>query len=231
MDRETRKGLQHDGLVDAVSTGAAHFQTHSRAYIAAGAVLAILVLILAVFLYRRSASQSEAARLLNSARSSAALEEIVEKYPATSAAPLALLSLADFCFRQGELEAAQGRYDLFLKSYPEHESAAFAQMGIGYCLESRGQLAEALAAYRLVEGKFSGSSLGAEALFNAARVQNAQGVASDALITYGLIVSQYPQSAFASSAREAMARLSGGGAVASGPAAVPAPSPSPGEAD
>lgn len=106
MDKETRKGLQHDGLVDAVSSGAAHFQTHSRAYIAAGAVLVILFLVLAVFLYRRSASRSEASRLLNSARSAAALEEIVEKYPGTPAAPLALLSLSDFFFRQGQYEAA-----------------------------------------------------------------------------------------------------------------------------
>lgn len=208
MDKLTRKELQHDGLVDAVSSSAAHFQTHSRAYIAAGASLLVLILLVAVFLYRRSAGQAEASLLLNRARSAAELEAIVEKYPASEAAPLALLSLADFLFRQGQYEAAQGRYRRFVESYPEHESAAFAQMGLGYCQEALGQLPEALDAYRLVEGKYPGSSLGAEALFNAARIQNALGSPSEAQITYGLIVSQYPQSAFAASAREAGARLS-----------------------
>ena len=217
MERSTRKGLQHDGLVDAVSSSAAQFQKHSRAYIAAFAAIVILALVAAAVFYRRSASRAEAARILNTARSSAALEEIVQKYPGTPSASLALLALGDFLFRQGQYEAAQGRYRLFLETYPEHELAGFAQMGIGYCQESQGKLEEAINAYRLVEQKFSGSSLGAEALFNVGRCQAALERVPEALITYDLIVSQYPQSSFVSAAREQTARLSGGGIPASTP--------------
>lgn len=97
--------------------------------------------------YRKSQEVTAQSMLFNS-RAAEQFQEVMDKYPKTSAAPLAHLALAGQYFDEGQYELAQHVFGQYLQKYPKHSLRADATLGNVQCLESMGQFDEALEGYQ-----------------------------------------------------------------------------------
>lgn len=105
-----------------------------------------LAFVIGFLAYRtwRQNQQARASELLARAQSPAQLQEIVDRYGSTAAAPLAMLALAAQQFEAGQYELARYTYAQFEKKFPRHPMRTATQLGQIQCLEAVGQFDEAL---------------------------------------------------------------------------------------
>jgi tetratricopeptide (TPR) repeat protein len=203
----TRKELQHDELVDVVSTVSSHLQRHRRFYLVVVALAVFGAVALAVFLGLRSRDRKQAAQLLGRARTVGELVEIYEKYPSTAAAPLALKTEADHFFREKRFQRALSAYELLFERYPAHPAAPFAVLGAAYSREALEKWEEALLSFRKVMDDYPDASPAAEAAFCLGRVYLRLGRLDSARSAFLEAIKLHPWSVFAHLARERIAYL------------------------
>jgi predicted negative regulator of RcsB-dependent stress response len=130
--------------------------------------------------------------------------QIIAKYPGTTAAGNATLLLA------GKLRDAK-RYDdaiqtlqTFMDKYPKHPLIAAGDLGIAQVLDNEGKQDEALSRYEEVAAKYQDSYTAPVALLAQASILRHQGKNEEARRVYENFVTQFPDSVFAQEANAEM---------------------------
>lgn len=203
----TRKELQHDQLVDVVSFVSAHLQRHWIIYLIALAAAVAGAVFLTLATLRHSRAQERASELLGRARTLGELAEVYEKYPATAAAPMALMTAAAHFFREGRFDRSLTAYRALLDRYPDHPGAPLAALGAAHSLEGLEDREGALEIFRKAREEYPDSSAAPEAVFNRARIHLDLGRTDSARSAFEELIIRYPWSVFSHLARERLARL------------------------
>lgn len=212
--------------------------------------LAVLLLAAAavggVFWMNRQASQKaqalerEAANLL-AARSTgdpknadsllkqaiAKYREVVEQYPRTASAPLAMFHLGNAQVQANDLAAAIETYQRFLLLYGGNPAlAGLVQQRLAYSYLLKGDREQAAKAFAAIVGS-PGALLKDQALFELARLEESQSRPEGALAHYQELIKTYPNSPFTSEATIRTKVLDVKSKEASPPPPPPAPSNQP----
>jgi tetratricopeptide (TPR) repeat protein len=153
--------------------------------------------------------------------------KIVDEYPRTPSAPLALFSLGNALVQANELDAAIEAYKRFIVMYGSNMSLlALVQQKLGYAYLLKGDRDQAAKAYSTVLEN-PGSLNRDNILFELARFEESQSRPEGALAHYQDLMKTYPTSPFASEAaiRVKALEVKKSPETAPVPAAAPTPSP------
>jgi tetratricopeptide (TPR) repeat protein len=123
----------------------------------------------------------------------AALTAVLSKYPGTAAAVTASLPLAATEVRLGQLDAAIGHFESYLRGAPSSEPLRTAALdGLGHAREAKGELPQALEAYeRMAREESAGFEAGMGA-FNRARILALMGKKQEAAQAFADLVAANP---------------------------------------
>ncbi len=194
--------------------------------IGVGLAVAVFVGISSYRNYRQSQEITASSQLFNS-QAPEQLQQVVEQFPKTSAAPLAQLALAGGYYDQGQFEMAQNAFGAFLQKFPTHSQAIVAELGGAQCLEALGSYEEAVAGYDKFIAAHKGRYLEAAAVFGKGRCLEQLGKRTEARALYEDLLLADPKGRWAGRAEYALQyvdkeiRLAAKGGTA--PAAVVAP--------
>jgi outer membrane protein assembly factor BamD (BamD/ComL family) len=174
------------------------------------------------FLVARSIGDPKnAENLLNQAM--AKYREIVERYPRTAAAPLALFHLGNTQVMANDLPAAIDSYQRFILQYGGNPAlGALVQQRLAYTYLSKGDREQAAKTFTVIVDN-PGALLKDQALFELARLEETQSRPEGALAHYQTLIKTYPSSPFTSEATIRTKVLD----VKSKEAASPSPPPPP----
>jgi len=147
--------------------------------------------------------------------------EIVEQYPRTTVAPLALFHLGNTQIMANDLPAAIDSYQRFMLQYGGNPAlGALVQQRLAYTYLSKGDREQAAKVFTaIVENP--GALLKDQALFELARLEESQSRPEGALAHYQTLIKTFPSSPFTSEATIRTKVLD----VKSKEAASPPPSP------
>jgi TolA-binding protein len=180
------------------------FREHGQpVLIGLGLALAIFLGIGAYKNYRQSVAL-RAAQMLAGARSSEQLQQVVNLYPSTASAPIAMLALAGQYYDAGQFDLAQFTYAQFEQKYPKHPMILSAEIGKAQCLEGSGQLDQALTAFEAFSAAHTNHFLTPTARLGYARCLTQLGRYEDARAAYEEFITAYPNSGWASLAETAL---------------------------
>jgi TolA-binding protein len=112
-------------------------------------VLVVAAVLIATTTYRahKTHSAEAASVMFGGVKNAQQFQDIVNQYPGTGPAQLAMLGLAKSQYDNGDFVLANSTYTDFEKKYPKHPMVSIAQVGRIHCLEAMGQTAEALAGF------------------------------------------------------------------------------------
>ena len=126
--------------------------------------------------------------------------EIVEQYPRTAAAPLAMFHLANTQVQGNDLPAAIDTYQRFLLLYGGNQAlGALVQQRLAYSYLLKGDRDQAAKAFAAIL-ETPGALLKDQALFELARLEESQSRPEGALAHYQELIKTYPNSPFTSEA-------------------------------
>ena len=126
--------------------------------------------------------------------------QIVEQYPRTSTAPLALYHLGNTLAQANELSAAIEAYQQFLTSYGSNPSmAGLVRQRLAYVYMIKGDRDQAVKALTGIL-ETPGTLNRDQALFELARLEESQSLPGGALAHYQELIKTYPNSPFTSEA-------------------------------
>jgi predicted negative regulator of RcsB-dependent stress response len=180
------------------------FREHGQpVLIGLGLALAIFLGIGAYKNYRQSVAL-RAAQMLAGARSTEQLQQVVNMYPSTASAPIAMLALAGQYYDAGQYDLAQFTYAQFEQKYPKHPMKLSAEIGKAQCLEGSGQLDQALTAFEAFAAANTNHFLTPMARLGRARCLTQLGQYEDARAAYEEFIAAYPDSGWASLAETAL---------------------------
>jgi predicted negative regulator of RcsB-dependent stress response len=172
-------------------------------------VLVGIGLAVAVFLgwsaytnYKKSA-ESTASDSLFRAQSVEQIQQVINQYSSTRAAPMAYLSLASAQFDAGQYDLANHTFAEFQQKYPDHAFALQAELGQALCKEASGQLNEALGAFELFASAHTNHYLVPLAVFGKARTLEQLGRFPEAKAVYEDFIAASPTNSPWSSRAEA----------------------------
>ncbi len=166
-------------------------------------VTLIIIVVCGIFLFDRYLKASKVAKetkaniALANARGVADLEEVINEYGSTSAAPQAMMSLAMAYFSEGNYDAAQEEYEKFLKKYGKHDMALQAELNQITCREAKGEYSEANLLYNDFASTHKNSYLVPVAIMGEARCLEAMKSPIEAKCAYEDLVVSYPGSSWA----------------------------------
>ena len=161
--------------------------------IGVGIALAILLAYGAYKNYKQS-TLMRASQTLMSARNIEQLQQVINQYPSTPSAPIAMLTLAAEYFQSGQYDLAQSTYAQFQQKFPKHPMTAAADIGKAQCLEASGQIEQALAAFEAFALANPGHFLYALAIFGKGRCLTQMGRYTEARAVYEDYLAANPQS-------------------------------------
>jgi predicted negative regulator of RcsB-dependent stress response len=138
----------------------------------------------------------------------AALSGVLSTFPGTRAALTATLPLAATEVRLGQLDAAVGHFEAYLRDTPTTEPLRVAALdGLGHAREAKGELPQALEAYeRMAREEGAGFEAGMGA-FNRARVLVLLGKKQEAAQGFAEFVANHPGTPAARMGQERLAAL------------------------
>lgn len=148
------------------------------------AVAAALFLGWSLYRNHQAQQRTAAATMLFSAQNAEQIQQVINRYPGTPAAPLALLIMAGEAFDQGQYDYAQSLFNRFLQEHPTHELRDQAAFGVIQCIEAAGRTQEALAAYEAFAAAHPGHYLEPAARFARARCIEQMGRLEEARAAY-----------------------------------------------
>jgi outer membrane protein assembly factor BamD (BamD/ComL family) len=126
--------------------------------------------------------------------------QIVDQYPRTSTAPLALYHLGNALVQTNELSAAIDAYQRFLTLYSSNPSmAGLVQQRLAYVYLHKGDRDQAVKAFTGIL-ETPGTLNRDQALFELARLEESQLRPEGALVRYQELIKTYPNSPFTSEA-------------------------------
>ena len=127
-------------------------------------------------------------------------QQIVDEYPRTPSAPLALFGLGNALIETNQVDAAIEAYKRFLSTYGSKVSlAGLVQQKLAYAYLTKGDQAQAMTAYSAVIDS-PGFLNRDQALFELARMEESQSRREGALQRYQELIKTYPKSPFANEA-------------------------------
>jgi len=126
--------------------------------------------------------------------------QIVDQYPRTTTAPLALYHLGNMLVQTNDLSAAIEAYQRFLASYGSNPSfAGLVQQRLAYVYLLKGDRVQATKAFTSIL-ETPGTLNRDQALFELARLEESQSRAEAAVARYQELIKAYPNSPFTSEA-------------------------------
>src|SRR5512146_1618575 len=126
--------------------------------------------------------------------------EIIEQYPRTSTAPLALFHLGNALVQANDLPGAIETYQRFILLYGDNASlGALAQQRLAYTYLLKGDRDQAAKAFTSIVNS-PGALNKDQALFELARLEESQSRPEGALAHYQELIKTYPSSPYASEA-------------------------------
>jgi len=147
---------------------------------------------------RSTADPKNADTLLTQAL--AKYREVIEQYPRTSTAPLAMYHLGNAQAQANDLPAAIETYQRFMLLYGGHSAlAGLVQQRLAYSYLLKGERDQAAKAFAAIVER-PGALLKDQALFELARLEESQSRPEGALARYQELIKTYPTSPFASEA-------------------------------
>jgi TolA-binding protein len=138
------------------------------------------------------------------ARSTEALQSVVQDFPSTEAALLANMALGDLYFQQSQWDKATASYQRVIDQFPGSVLTPSAEMGIAAIAEATDKAAEALKKYKNVALFFPKSFQAPQAQFAAGLLLEGDGKYQEARECYEDVVNRHSKSAWKN---EAMSRL------------------------
>ena len=170
---------------------------------------------------RSTADPKNAESLLNQAM--VKYREIVEQYPRTAAAPLALFHLGNAQSQANDLPAAIDTYQRFMLLYGGNPAlGALIQQRLAYSYLLKGDREQAAKAFSAIVGS-PGVLLKDQALFELARLEESQSRPEGAVAHYQELIKTYPNSPFTSEATIRTKVLDAKSKQSSVPPPAPAP--------
>lgn len=163
---------------------------------------------------------------LGAGLTTARLQMIVDRYPKTAAAPLALLALASQFYANGQYEPARNAYLKLEQNYPQHVFAPAAELGRAQCAEAAFMVDAALASYEKFITAHPDYYLTPQAIFGKARCLEMRGAFDNARITYEDFLAKHPQSPWEGHVRSALQILEMKKRAQAKGQLMPAPAPS-----
>ena len=117
--------------------------------VAIGLAVAVAIFI-AIILHRhrQETARQEASELFASAQGPQQLEAVIDQYPNSPEAPMALLTLASERYGAGEFELTEMHYHQFLDQFTDHTMRPAAELGLTHCHEALGRTEDALNGFR-----------------------------------------------------------------------------------
>lgn len=202
--RLTKEELKHDTLVETAVKVEGFYETHKQTvWMAAGGVVALIVVILALQNWMGSSALDESFALMQAksaygqrqlADAQAKLQQVQANYGGSAAAE-AQYYLARIKFDQGDYSGALMDFEACLSSYsPDAATTQGAMAGIAGALEATGRTDEAAAKYLEIADKFAEEAYATEALTQAARIYLKQNQNDKALEALDRIIQGYPES-------------------------------------
>jgi TolA-binding protein len=126
--------------------------------------------------------------------------EVVEQYPRTAAAPLAMFHLGNAQVQANDLGGAIETYQRFMLQYGGNPSlSALVQQRLAYTYLLKGDREQAAKAFAAIVER-PGALLKDQALFELARLEESQSRPEGALAHYQELIKTYPNSPFTSEA-------------------------------
>lgn len=176
---------------DAVQIPISHkalawFEANKRQTLWGAAVILVVGVIVAFFIYRQNEAEIAASEALSNvsmsqASSAGARTDTVEGYlkvaathPGSKAAARALLLAAGGLFVDGKYDEAKNQFERFRREYSDSQFMGEALLGIGACLDAQGKTRDAMAAYKDLIDHRPGDSNVPQAKFALARLHEAQ---------------------------------------------------------
>lgn len=92
----------------------------------------------------------EAMKLVENAKNDSDYQIVIQKYPSTAAAILAMVNLGDTYWEKGEFAKARATYERFLEIHPDHVFSPFVRNMRGECLFQENRLAEAKVTFEAI---------------------------------------------------------------------------------
>lgn len=171
------------------------------------AFLFVIALVVGAYMvYRQRAAQS-AFNMLTNAKSIAQLEEMLNRYPSTEAAPLGMLALAKAYYDSGNYERAYGTYMEFQTKYASHTMAPVAELGIAHCMEATYQMDQAVEAYSKFASVNTNHFLVPLSMLGKARCFQQIGRYKEAMEIHEDIIVKYPDKSWRVQAEEALQQI------------------------
>lgn len=153
--------------------------------------------------------------------------EVVEQYPRTATAPLAMFHLGNAQVQANDVAAAIDTYQRFLLLYGGNPAlAGLVQQRLAYSYLLKGDREQAAKAFAAIV-ESPGALLKDQALFELARLEESQSRPEGALAHYQELIKNYPNSPFTSEATIRTKVLDVKSKEASPPPPPPAPSSQP----
>ncbi len=150
-------------------------------------------------------------------------KKVVEEYPRTPTAPLALFNLGNASLQANELDAAIEAYKRFVVMYGSNVSLlGLVHQKLGYAYLLKGDRDQAAKAYSTVL-EIPGSLNRDHALYELARLEESQSRPEGALAHYQDLMKNYPNSPFSNEAAIRLKALEVKKTSAAAPATSPAP--------
>ena len=170
------------------------FQKYAKP--AATALVIVFAVILASKFIQSQNAKKEAAgdAALMNAQTIEQLQDVLDNYGSTDAAPMALMALAREQFNAGKVDEAEALYERFTQKNGDHEMAINAEFNLIACKEAKGQLGDAHLLYGKFADEHTKSFLAPAALMGQARCLESLGQLDDAKVVYENIMVNYPGS-------------------------------------
>src|SRR5437660_5109048 len=183
---------------------------------------------------RRAATASAA---LASANTAQEYEQVIARYPNTSAAADAYILLAQAQRKERKFTEANKTLETFIAKYPKHELVSTAKMAMANNLEAMGKTDEALATYQQIASAYPNSYAAPLAMLSQVYILKAKNRNDDARRICETIFTQYRTSFWAGEAMQQLRLIKPISSPAPGPtqtgtappllARPPAPAPQP----
>ncbi|MBN1481565.1 hypothetical protein EH223_04310 [candidate division KSB1 bacterium] len=203
--RITKKQLKEDKLI-TYTVKAKDWLDENLKYVTGG-VAAVVIIIVAIFMFSTSRKNAEAATSVELANAMHVYESrdytnavnlltnIVNKNKSTKSGKLARYYLAQSLYKRGEYSAAQEHFRKFATSFQADEYLKIVAMaGEAACLEQQDRFADAAVKYENIGKRYPDSPRAARYYLRAARCYALAGNSSKAQETYQLIIKNYPDS-------------------------------------
>ncbi|MFU8779840.1 MAG: tetratricopeptide repeat protein [Kiritimatiellia bacterium] len=172
-------------------------QKHSSTALTVILIIAVVAIGAWSVMQRQTQRKQEAGMLLASAQTTTQFEDILNRFPKSEAAPIALLSLAKLHYDMGRYSDALTQYETFLEKWADHSLAPTATLGRLFAREAIGtpeQIQQAKEGFRTFAETNPGHYLYPQARLGEARCKQNLGMLEEARSVYQHFLATYPES-------------------------------------